>query len=169
MKNVTLESIYEILDPPNRFTPWHGGPTLMGALRGVDARQAAWKPAPDRHSIWELALHIAYWNYSVRRHFNPKAPKGFPRSPSNFPAVSQATEVAWKKDKFLICEEHNKLVLALKGFAVDRLEEKVNTPKQWTYAQLLTGIMAHDTYHIAQIQLMKRLYASLKKHKNLND
>ena len=45
MNNVSLESIFEVLDPPRGFSSWHGGPTLMGALRVVDARQAVWKPA----------------------------------------------------------------------------------------------------------------------------
>ncbi|MGD8747117.1 MAG: DinB family protein [Balneolaceae bacterium] len=156
-----MNSIFEVLDPPSGFSPWHGGPTLMGSLRGVDAKQAAWKPAPDRHSIWELALHIAYWNYSVRRHFDTEAPKGFSRSPSNFPEIPDTSEKAWKEDKLLITNEHNKLIVVVKGFPQSRLGEKVDTLKQWTYAQLLTGVMVHDAYHIAQIQLMKRLYSSL--------
>ncbi|HKK45856.1 MAG TPA: DinB family protein [Balneolaceae bacterium] len=167
MKNVSLESIFEVLDPPRGFSPWHGGPTLMGALRGVDALQAAWKPAPDRHSIWELALHIAYWNYSVRRHFDPAVPKGFTRSPSNFPQNPDTSDKAWKEDLSLITEEHNKLVLTLKAFPENRLNEKINNSEKWTYAQLLTGIVVHDSYHIAQIQLMKRLYASLDKAKKI--
>lgn len=165
MNDEILNSIFEVLDPPSRFSPWHGGPTLMGALRGVHADQAAWKPAPDRHSIWELALHIAYWNYSIRRHFDPDTPKGFSRSPSNFPEVSDSSDKAWKADKLVISEEHDKLILTLKGFPASRLAEKIDTPKEWTYAQLLTGAMAHDTYHIGQIQIMKRLYTSLEKEK----
>lgn len=161
MKNDQLKMIMEVLDPPSNFRPWHGGPTLMGSLRGVDAEQAAWKPAPDRHSIWELALHIAYWNYSVRRYFNPNAEKGFPRSPSNFPDIKDISDEAWKKDKLLISEEHNKLIIAVKAFPTSELEEKTDSKKQWTYGQLLTGVMVHDAYHIGQIQLMKRLYASL--------
>lgn len=151
----------DVLDPPAGFQPWHGGPTLMGSLRGVDARQAAWKPAPDRHSIWELALHIAYWNYTVRRYFDPKANKGFPRSPSNFPVIDDPSEAAWKRDKSLINKEHNKLILTIHTFPKNRLNEQTDSKKQWTYAQLLTGITVHDAYHIGQIQLMKRLYSSL--------
>lgn len=163
MDDYMLHSTFEILDPPNGFRPWHGGPTLMGTLRGVDAHQAAWKPAEDRHSIWELALHIAYWNYAVRRYFDPESDKGFARSPSNFPAITDTSETAWKEDKHLISAEHNKLVMAVKGFPEEQLGEKTSSKKKWTYAQLLTGITVHDTYHVAQIQLMKRLYASLGK------
>jgi len=75
MKNQYLDTIMEVLGPPSAHKPWHGGPTFLGALRGVKADQAAWTPTPDRKSIWELALHIAYWNYAVRRYFDPEAPK----------------------------------------------------------------------------------------------
>ena len=30
--------------------------------------------------------------------------------------------------------------------------------KTWTVAELIVGIAEHDTYHTAQIQLLKRLY-----------
>lgn len=161
MKNLHSESIMEVLNPPPGFKPWHGGPTLTGALRGVDAGQAAWKPAPDRHSIWELALHIAYWNYAVRRHFDPESEKGFSRSPSNFPEIEDPSEEAWKEDKRLIGKEHDRLVLAIQAFPENRLHEKVPSKKAWTYSQLLTGVTVHDAYHIGQIQLMKRLYSSI--------
>ena len=32
---------------------WHGGPTPVGAVRGVSAVQAAWRPTPRRKSVWE--------------------------------------------------------------------------------------------------------------------
>ena len=38
---------------------WHGT-NLRGSLRGVTAKQAAWRPGPDRHSIAELTVHAAY-------------------------------------------------------------------------------------------------------------
>lgn len=165
MKNPHVASVLEVFNPPPGFTPWHGGPTLSGALRGVDARQAAWKPAPDRHSIWELSLHIAYWNYSVRRYFDPTAKKGFPRSPSDFPDIEDTSEEAWRKDKRLISEQHDKLMLAVLSFPEDRLTEKTDSGKEWTYSQLLMGVTVHDAYHTGQIQLMKRLYASIVVNK----
>lgn len=165
MDNLSFDAIMEVLDPASGLRPWHGGPTLMGALRGVNAHQAAWKPAPDRKSVWELALHIAYWNYSVRRYFDPDSKKGFARSPSNFPAVADTSEKAWQEDKFLISEEHNKLIMAIQLFPESRLGEKTDSKKQWTYGQLLMGVTVHDAYHTGQIQLMKRLYQEMEVQK----
>lgn len=39
---------------------WHG-PNLWQSLKGVNAEQAAWRPAANRHNIWEETLHAAYW------------------------------------------------------------------------------------------------------------
>lgn len=158
-----IASVLELLDPPKGFTPWHGGPTLMGSLRGVDTRQAAWKPAPNHHSIWDLALHISYWNYAVRRYLDPDTVKGFGRSPANWPVIADANENQWKADKSFIKKQHNALIEAIRVFPAERLNQKTDSKKEWTYRQLLDGISAHDTYHIGQIQIMKRLYLSFQK------
>ena len=41
---------------------WHG-PNLRAALRGVTPDEAVRRPAPGRHTIWELAMHAAYWKF----------------------------------------------------------------------------------------------------------
>src|SRR2546427_3983990 len=58
--------ILTLLDEAYEKRTWHG-PNLRQSLRGVSAREAAWRPAPGRHNIWELAVHAAYWKYAVRR------------------------------------------------------------------------------------------------------
>lgn len=163
MANPQLSSVIEVIDPPKGFKPWHGGPTLMGSLRGVDHKQAAWKPAPDRHSIWELALHITYWKYAVCRYMDQNTPKGFERSPANWPEVGDVSADSWKRDKELIRRHHRTSSEAVKNFPDNRLEEKIAVDKDWTFSQLIAGIAAHDTYHIGQIQLMKRLYAGMER------
>ena len=39
---------------------WHG-PALLEALADVTPSQAAARPLPAAHSIWEIALHAATW------------------------------------------------------------------------------------------------------------
>ncbi|MEX0648407.1 MAG: DinB family protein [Balneolaceae bacterium] len=157
--NPRIKDTLDLLDPPGGFQPWHGGPSLMGCLRGVSAGQAAWKPSPDRNSIWNLVLHMAYWKYNITRHLNPDHPKGFEHSPVNFPQVPPTRlENEWKTDKSLLKETHITLVKEIKLFPPEKLDEIVPTKKEWTFAQLITGIAAHDTYHIGQIQLLKRLF-----------
>jgi hypothetical protein len=156
MSRDTLGLIARTLEPP-RGGAWHGGPTPSGALRGVSALQARWIPAPNRHSIWSLALHLAYWKYAVRRHLDPGGAARFPRSPANWPAVPGAPdEDAWKADRVLLALEHRKLVAAVRRFDPAKLNRR--PVRKWTYGEMIIGILAHDAYHTGQIQLVKRLW-----------
>ncbi|MBD3617579.1 MAG: DinB family protein [Gracilimonas sp.] len=157
-----IRDVLDLIDPPKGFTPWHGGPTLMGCLRGVETEQAAWRVTPERNSIWDLVLHMAYWKYVIIRKLNPDYPKGFERSPANFPEIPETpSEKDWKTDKMLLQKTHEKLIREIKKFPAEKLDEPCPTKKGWTYAQLITGIAAHDTYHIGQIQVLKRLYEEM--------
>lgn len=60
-KSMLLDSLDEAFDKKS----WHS-PNLRNAIGGVRAVQAAWRPAEDRHDIWELTLHAAYWKYVAR-------------------------------------------------------------------------------------------------------
>src|SRR5215470_8570892 len=87
---------------------WHG-PNLRNALRGVTAKEAAWRPGKERHNIWELALHAAYWKYVVRRKIEGGKRGSFVLEGSNFfprPEKGNATEAAWNADKKLLEREH---------------------------------------------------------------
>ena len=149
------------LRPPTGAKPWHGGPTVLGALRGVSAEVALWKPFPDRHSIWELALHVAYWNYAVERRLAGGPRGGFPRKPSNWPTPpAEGTVVAWAEDRRLVQRHHESLAEVIAGFDPARLDEIAGGQGHTTFADLITGILLHDTYHAGQIQLMKRLARS---------
>lgn len=140
---------------------WHGGPGVLSVLRSVSATQAAWKPSPDRHSIWELTLHLAYWKYAVRRRITNAPKGGFQRTPSDWPQPpTEPTEKAWKADRALLKSEHDLLVELISDFDSEQLDAGAGASGQWTHMDLLSGVVLHDTYHIGQIQLMKRLYQS---------
>lgn len=135
---------------------WHGT-TLRGALRGLTVEEAVWRPAPDRHNIWEELLHCAYWKYIACRHLAPDAPPRFPRSPSDWPRISAEPDAALlRADVALLREQHARLRAAVAAFPPARLGSRP-TKKGPTYAQLILGIAAHDLYHTGQIQLTKRL------------
>ncbi|MHC4579065.1 MAG: DinB family protein [Planctomycetota bacterium] len=135
---------------------WHGT-TLRGALRGLAVAEALWRPAPDRHSIWEELLHCAYWKYIACRRLDHGRPARFPRSPSNWPQPpSEPSEELLRADIALLREEHAMLRAAVAAFPPSGLGDRVSR-KGPTYAQMILGIAAHDLYHTGQIQLTKRL------------
>jgi hypothetical protein len=146
---------------PRRGQAWHGGPTPTGTLRGVSAAEARWRPRAGRHTIWELTLHIAYWDYAVRRRLLGGAMGEFPRHPANWPAMpSPAGEREWAADRALLAREHRLLAEAIRRFPATRRGRRAQGRKRWTYGDLIAGIAMHDAYHAGQLQLMKRLWAA---------
>jgi hypothetical protein len=130
---------------------WHG-PNLWQSLKGVTAKQAAWRPAPRRHNIWEEALHAAYWKYAVRRRLAGGKRGSFVLDGSNFfhrPQPGKRTEAAWKADKAILRQEHQALRLAIQRVLAKPVSAKV--------LRMLWGIAFHDVYHAGQIRLLRRV------------
>ena len=143
MNNLLLDLIDEAFDKKS----WHG-PNLRGSIRGVTAEQAAWRPGPDRHNIWELTLHAAYWKYIARRRLGGEKRGSFALPGSNFfLRPMQATEAAWKADVGILVAEHRKLRAVISQLAAT----------SGAQAHSIRGVAAHDLYHAGQIRLLRRL------------
>jgi uncharacterized damage-inducible protein DinB len=143
--------ILDLFEEAFQRKTWHG-PNLWQALKGVTARQAAWRPGPNRHNIWEETLHAAYWKYAVRRRLEGGKRGSFVVKGSNFfarPETGKMTESAWKADKAILRQEHE----ALRG-AIKTVLEK---PVAGKTLRMLWGVAFHDVYHAAQIRLLRRL------------
>ena len=142
---------------------WHG-PNLRGSLRLVDAATAAFRPHPDRHNVWEHAVHAAYWKYTVRRRITGEGRGSFPIKGSNWfvrpdPAVAPGDwQAAWKADLAILDEVHRTLRAAVAAFDPEALD---TVPKggKLTHLKTISGIALHDIYHAGQINLLKRLAA----------
>lgn len=151
-----IELLLSILDEAYEKHAWHG-PNLRGSLRGVAAEQAAWRPGPERHNIWEIAVHTAYWKYIVRRRLTGEKRGSFALKGSNwFQRPDSISEDVWQKDVRLLAEQHKQLRKAVAEMEPARLREKVPGSKSTTL-RTIYGIAAHDVYHAGQIQLLKRL------------
>jgi uncharacterized damage-inducible protein DinB len=160
--------LQENVQPRRGRSGWHGGPTPLGAVRGVTAKEASWRPGPRRKSIWDLTLHIAYWKYAVRRRLEDRttADKSarFDRSPSNWPRPAGSADArAWAADVALLRTEHEKLLRAIASVPPSRLQRKPRGKGKWTLGELILGIAQHDAYHVGQIQMLKRLWAQRRK------
>ena len=159
MTDPRLKEALHLLDPPSGERLWYGGATALGSLRGVSAAAAAWRPSPNRHSIWELVLHIAYWKYAVRRRLDPAVPRGsFPRAPANWPAPpDELSTKTWRRDRDLLAAEHEALLHVARSLVPRQLDSR-GGKGDYRNLDLLLGVATHDIYHTGQIQLMKRLY-----------
>ncbi len=137
---------------------WHG-PNLFGSVRRLLPEEAAWRPAPGRHSVQELAVHCAYWKYAVRRKLTGEKRGSFPLKGSNFfPREGSGALEAWPADLALLREEHRKLRAAVEAFPARRLRSRARGSRR-TFLGLIAGAAAHDVYHTGQIRLILRLAA----------
>src|SRR5215213_10668267 len=115
MKNSEIEIILALIDQAFDHRAWHGT-NLKGSIRGMSASEAAWRPSPGRHSIWEIVVHAAYWKYVARRRLLGEARGSFPLKGSNWfarPSDSSSPESEWKKDLALLSDTHRTLRAAV--------------------------------------------------------
>jgi hypothetical protein len=143
--------ILALVDEAFSKKTWHG-PNLWQSLKGVTVKQAAWRPAPGRHNIWEEALHAAYWKYAVRRRLEGRKRASFVLKGSNFfarPLTGSATEAAWRADRAILEGEHRALV--------QTVHKALKSPLAKKQLRMLYGVAFHDVYHAGQIRLLRRL------------
>ncbi|HXY23883.1 MAG TPA: DinB family protein [Candidatus Acidoferrum sp.] len=143
--------ILALLDEGYEKKTWHG-PNLKQSLKGVTAKQAAWRPGPSRHNIWEVALHAAYWKYAVRRRIEGGKRGSFVLKGHNFfrrPEKGKATEAAWNADKKLLDREHRAMCAAI--------AKALRKPRGEKFLRQLYGVAFHDVYHAGQIRFLRRL------------
>jgi hypothetical protein len=161
MPSAEVAVLLEMIDQAFDHRSWHGT-NLKGSIRRVTARQASWRPASDRHNVWELVVHAAYWKYTVRRRIRGEKRGSFPLKGSNWferPLSGRITEAAWKADVALLVETHGSLREAIARLTPRQLHV---TPRgsRFNLRALVAGVAAHDLYHTGQIQLLKRLMVS---------
>ncbi len=131
---------------------WHG-PNLKQALRGVSTRAALWRPQRERHNIWELAIHAAYWKYMVRRRLLGERRSSFIVKGSNwFAAPENPREEDWRNARQLLEDEHRNLLHAV--------ADPRNSHAVAKNEGMLLGVAFHDIYHAGQIRLLRRLHDS---------
>ena len=157
-RDLRLEQLLAIVDQAYDRPSWHGT-NLKGSIRRVTATIAAWRPGPNRHNIWEIVVHAAYWKYAVRRRLTGEARGSFPLKGSNWfrrPLVD--TDEAWRADVALLQEAHQSLREAIATVPAGALGQPRGGSKVTDFV-VITGIAAHDLYHAGQIQLLKKLGA----------
>jgi hypothetical protein len=151
-----VTQLLAIIDQAYNRSSWHG-PNLRGSIRRVTAEQAAWRPAPKRHNIWENVIHAAYWKYAVSRRFVDLPQGSFHYKGSNwFRRPDALTARAWEQDVELLDRMHAMLHDAVAKLSRKQLYETPPGRKVNNFT-VLSGIAAHDLYHAGQIQLLKRL------------
>jgi len=135
---------------------WHGD-SVLEILKGVTAAQAAARPLAQTHTIWELVLHITAWDGAVLRRLGGTAVEL--SDAENFPAVTGASETAWRYALTNLRRVHQELIEAVAILPDSRLEEIVpgKEDERHTFYYMLHGVVQHELYHAGQIALLKKM------------
>jgi len=151
-----LNQLLFLIDSAYDHVSWHGT-NLRGSIRGVTPKQAAWRPGANRHNIWELVVHAAYWKYAAWRRLTGSKRGSFALDGSNWMTrPHDVSATAWKADIQLLADTHRALRETVAALRPADLARKPKGSKVTALA-LVTGVAAHDLYHAGQIQLIKRL------------
>jgi uncharacterized damage-inducible protein DinB len=135
-------------------TPWHG-PSVKDILRDITPQQASSRPLADAHSIWELVLHMTVWrqfawNRLTDNHaFEVSAPE------QDWPEVTNDSQPAWEAALTGLAISQQQLLEALADFPEENLHEPV-PGKDYSWHNMLLGLIGHDLYHAGQIALLKK-------------
>lgn len=139
-----------------RTKAWHGT-NLRGSIRGLSAQQAAARPGKNRHNIWEIVVHCAYWKYAVWRRITGEKRGSFPLKGSNwFLRPTENSEAAWRRDVQLLDEMHQLMIGEIAALRPSDLK-KIPKGSKVDNRSIVFGISAHDVYHAGQIQFIKRM------------
>jgi len=135
---------------------WHG-PSLRELLEGVSAEQAARRPLPQAHTIWEIVLHISTWEAVVRRRLAGELIRELPDE-EDWRRPADTSAAAWKKTLEELEQSHQQLQQAVAHASDAQLPETVPGKDHSVYF-MLHGIVQHDLYHAGQIALLKKALA----------
>lgn len=115
---------------------WAAG--WKSSLEGLTAAQAAWMPAPDRHSIWQTVLHMIFWREAwLRRESTGERVTTEQRDRLNWPVLTDTSEDAWAATKARFEDTQRKIEA--------RLASGAESVEPMLY------FLPHDCYHFGQI------------------
>lgn len=147
------------VNPTTTLPAWHGAPTAIGVLRGVNAVTATWRPYRAGNNVREIALHIAFWENSVANRLNGESVQvGFKQWKTGWVVRAESvTETQWKREVEFIKATRSRLAEAVKGFDPSLLDQPAGENTQRNAVEFIHGVAEHRLYHTAQIEMIKTL------------
>jgi hypothetical protein len=107
----------------------------------------------ERHTIWELTDHISFWMEEVWKSVRDYAPLN-PNKKKDWPEMG-ATGEEWVLSVKRLEAAVNMTLDALIDWNERDLHEKV-PGTDYTFKQMLHGMMHHNLYHAGQINILKK-------------
>ena len=129
--------------------PWHGSP-LRTLVSGIDEQQAHAHPMAKARSIAELLAHTVAWIEIVARRVSGEVFEV--AHELDFPDVRN---VAWSDLVARLDRAHAHLLEAVAALDDTALRAPA-AGQEYSVQTMLHGLMHHNTYHAAQIAILKK-------------
>lgn len=124
--------------------------SLLKQVEGLTMEQALYKPAPDRHGIWQLVRHIAYWKYWAITYV--KEGVAMNAKESNWaPLPEVQSEEAWQEDVARLQSLSNECRSIAESIGNELLS---STEEKYVFFRQL---LFHDCYHTGQIGFLRAM------------
>lgn len=150
-----LEKIGDQLKRAIHGNAWHG-PSVLEALNGLSAKQAATRPIKQAHSPWEITLHITAWLRIMVRRFEGEDPE-ITRE-LDWPAIAETTEQAWSEAIKDLKKAHKQFQRVIDNTSESELYVKLPTQESDLYF-FFHGLIQHCIYHAGQIAILKKSFS----------
>ncbi|MDR7420223.1 MAG: DinB family protein [Armatimonadota bacterium] len=131
-----------------------GQPSVRVALEGLTAQQAAWKPAPERHSIWQIVRHLVRWKQAIYEDWHGRRPDYAAIDQGDW-AEATGDEAAWRRDLEALEAISQQYKAYLLGVSDEDLGREV--PGLGVLAVSIMEMGTHDIYHAGQIRHLRAL------------
>ncbi len=129
--------------------------SISSALRGLTPAQAAWKPSPERHSIWQIVRHLTQWKEAAVSALGGRPLDHDELNRRDWQEVT-GDERAWQGDVERLRAVSAGLQAHVEALDEDDLSRSIKWYTQSSRpVEIATRILwlgAHDAYHAGQIQ-----------------
>ncbi len=124
--------------------------SLLKQVEGLTTEQALYKPSPDRHGIWQIVRHIAYWKHWALTYLNEDV-KLNAKEDNWAPMPDVQTEHTWNDEILRLKKLNDNCINSAEKLGDELMtstEEKVVFFRQLIY---------HDCYHTGQIGFLRAM------------
>jgi DinB superfamily len=137
---------------------WHGD-GIWKILDGIPAECAANQAFADIHTIWEIVMHMAFWEgVAVKRLAGQRAGMD---DALNFPAMPAVNDLTWRQTLERFRASNEEFRNALSTLSAERVDELSAAGKRTFYDEA-HGLIQHHVYHAGQIALLKKAFSAAR-------
>jgi uncharacterized damage-inducible protein DinB len=135
---------------------WHG-PSLAEVMRDVTPEMASLRISPNTHSIAELLFHMTSWRIFCVKKMQGDAEFDILTPEKNFGQLPEKIDdFEWEALQMELSLSQEELINELDKRDEDDFLEEIVPGRDYTYYDLLHGIINHDIYHSGQVMILKK-------------